>query len=109
MLFIGRLHHKASPYIVSKLQIIGPMKVLIKIPTHTVTTSKNTESLQKSSLHEYVQMSAETQFMKLLVSAIKSTCCVTQDILSIDPSKVNILDGLVTSLQRQNSHPPTKL
>ena len=44
-------------------------------------------------------MAAEPQFMKLLVSAIKSLCCVTQDILSIDPSKVNILDGLVTSLE----------
>ena len=54
-------------------------------------------------------MAAEPQFMKLLVSAIKSSCCVTQDILSIDPSKVNILDGLVTSLQPRNSRAPTNL
>ena len=54
-------------------------------------------------------MATEPQFMKLLVSAIKSSYCVMQDILSIDPSKVNILDGLVTSLQPRNSRAPTKL
>ena len=54
-------------------------------------------------------MAAEPQFMKLLVGAIKSSCCVMQDILSIDSSKVNILDGLVTSLQRRKSRAPTKL
>ena len=54
-------------------------------------------------------MAAEPQFIKLLLSAIKSSCCVMQDILSIDPSKVNILDGLATSLQPRNSCAPTKL
>ena len=38
-----------------------------------------------------------------LVSAVKSSCCVKQDMRSIDPSKVNILDALATSLQRNSS------
>ena len=64
-------------------------------------------SLQKPSLSEYVQMTAEPQFIKLLVSAIKSSCCVTQDIRPIDPSKVNLLDRWVGHFSAATKLPRT--